>query len=219
VRRRIEQAFSDLAEVRVLVYEPQKKVPLPASIRRESVPKMTPGRAVLVELMYRYIQGLLDPSISLLELHKLMYFAQEAGEPLRLRFVKGPYGPYAENLRHVLHAIEGYYISGHGAGGDEPRKVLELVPGALEDARRVLEAHEETQERLRRVVELIEGFESPHGLELLATVHWIATKERPESEEELSQRFYAWDERKRRFTRNQILLAVRVLQEKGWVES
>jgi O-acetyl-ADP-ribose deacetylase (regulator of RNase III) len=219
VRRRIEQAFSDLPEVRVLVYEPQKKVPLPASIRRGPVPKMTPGRAVLVELMYRYIQGLLDPSISLLELHKLMYFAQEAGEPLRLRFVKGPYGPYAENLRHVLHAIEGYYISGHGAGGDEPRKVLELVPGALEDARRVLEAHEETQERLRRVVELIEGFESPHGLELLATVHWIATKERPESEEELSQRFYAWDERKRRFTRNQILLAVRVLQEKGWVES
>jgi O-acetyl-ADP-ribose deacetylase (regulator of RNase III) len=219
VRRRIEQAFSDLAEVRVLVYEPQKKVPLLASIRRGSVPKMTPGRAVLVELMYRYIQGLLDPSISLLELHKLLYFAQEAGEPLKLRFVKGPYGPYAENLRHVLHAIEGYYISGYGAGGDEPRKVLELVPGALEDARRVLEAHEEIQERLRRVVELIEGFESPHGLELLATVHWIATKERPANEDDLVAAFYAWDVRKKRFTRNQILLAAQVLRKKGWIES
>ncbi len=31
-----------------------------------------------------------------------MYFLQEAGEPLRLRFTKGLYGPYAENLRHVL---------------------------------------------------------------------------------------------------------------------
>jgi O-acetyl-ADP-ribose deacetylase (regulator of RNase III) len=219
VRRRIEQAFSDLPEVRALLYEPQVGVPLPPSVRRGPVPKMTPGRAALVDLMCRYVQGLLDPSISLLELHKLMYFAQEAGEPLRLRFVKGPYGPYAENLRHVLHAIEGYYISGYGAGGDEPRKVLELVPGALEDARRVLEAHEETQERLRRVVELIEGFESPYGLELLATVHWIATKDKATSDEELIARFYAWHERKGRFTRNQILLAARVLQKKGWIES
>jgi O-acetyl-ADP-ribose deacetylase (regulator of RNase III) len=219
VRRRIEQAFSNLPEVRVLLYEPQEKVPLPTSVRRGPVPRMTPGRAALVELMYRYVQGLLDPFVSLLELHKLMYFAQEAGEPLRLRFTKGPYGPYAENLRHVLHTIEGYYISGYGAGGDEPRKVLDLVPGALEDARRVLEAHEETKERLRRVVELIEGFESPHGLELLATVQWIVTKERPANEDELIEAFYAWDARKKRFTRNQILLAVRVLKAKGWVQS
>jgi hypothetical protein len=106
--------------------------------------------------------------------------------------------------------MEGYYISGYEAGGDEPRKVLELVPGALEGARQVLEEHEGTKERLRRVGELIEGFESSHGLELLATVHWIVTKERPASEEELVERFYAWDERKRRFTRDQILLAVRL---------
>ena len=63
---------------------------------------MTPGRAALVGLMDRYLRGLLDPFISLLEVHKLMYFMQEAGEPLRLRLSKGPYGPYAENLRHVL---------------------------------------------------------------------------------------------------------------------
>lgn len=217
VRRRIEQAFNKLPEVRVVVYEPLEKVPLPASIRRGPIPKMTPERAVLVELIYRYLQGLLDPTISLLELHKLMYFVQEAGEPLKLRFVKGPYGPYAENLRHALLAIEGYYISGYGAGGDDPRKVLELVPGALEEARQVLEKHEETKRRLLRVSELIKGFESPHGLELLATVHWIITKEKQTKEEELVKAFYAWDMRKNRFTRNQIVLAARVLQAKGWV--
>jgi len=63
-----------------------------------------------------------------------MYFTQEAGEPLRLQFAKGPYGPYAENLRHVLHAIEGYFISGYADGGDAPDKQLELVPGAVADA-------------------------------------------------------------------------------------
>jgi len=58
----------------------------------------------------------MDPSVSLLEVHKLMYFAQEAGEKLRLRFVKALYGPYADNLRHVLSSIEGHFISGYADG-------------------------------------------------------------------------------------------------------
>jgi len=41
---------------------------------------MTAGRAALVELMHRYLAGLLDPFVTLLEVHKLMYFLQEAGE-------------------------------------------------------------------------------------------------------------------------------------------
>ena len=63
---------------------------------------MTAGRAALVGLMHRYLDGLLDPFITLLEVHKLMYFMQYAGEPLRLNYTKGPYVPYSENLRHVL---------------------------------------------------------------------------------------------------------------------
>ena len=67
---------------------------------------MTNGRASLISLMHRYLGGLLDPFITLLELHKLMHFMQSAGEPLRLRFMEGAYGPYAENLRHVLNAVD-----------------------------------------------------------------------------------------------------------------
>jgi len=63
-----------------------------------------------------------------------MYFQQESGEPLRLQFQPAPYGPYAENLRHVLHAVEGHLISGYADGGDAPDKQLFLVPGAIEDA-------------------------------------------------------------------------------------
>ena len=44
---------------------------------------------------------------------------QEAGEPLRLRYVKASHGPYAENLRHVLRTLDGCYIEGGGAGGDD----------------------------------------------------------------------------------------------------
>ena len=68
--------------------------------------------------MDRYLRGLLDPFLTLLEVHKLMYFMQDVGEPLNLRFTKGPYGPYADNLRHVLHAVEGHLVSGYTDGGD-----------------------------------------------------------------------------------------------------
>ena len=60
---------------------------------------MTPGRAALVVLMNRYLGGLMDPFVTLIEVQKLMYFMQEAGEPLRLNYVKHHYGPYADNLR------------------------------------------------------------------------------------------------------------------------
>ena len=43
---------------------------------------------------------------------------QAAGEPLKLKFAEGPYGPYAENLRHVLNAMEGHLISGYADGGE-----------------------------------------------------------------------------------------------------
>ena len=46
---------------------------------------MTPGRAVLVALMDRYIRVLLDPFITRLEVHKLMYFMQVAGQPRQVR--------------------------------------------------------------------------------------------------------------------------------------
>jgi hypothetical protein len=186
-------------------------------MRRGEVPKMTPGRAALVGLMDRYLAGLLDPFLSLLEVHKLMYFMQEAGEPLRLRFAKGPYGPYAENLRHVLNAIEGYYVSGYGAGGDAPDKTLELVPGAVRDAQSALRARPESLRRFERVAELVKGFESPFGLELLATVHWILAHEHPASDDDLITQTYDWAERKRQFSPHQIRLASRVLRQKAWV--
>jgi O-acetyl-ADP-ribose deacetylase (regulator of RNase III) len=219
VRTRIEQAMRDLPEVGVVVFEPVGKTALPRSMRGGKIPKMTLGRAALVGLMARYLTGLLDPFVSLLEVHKLMYFMQEAGQPLQLRFVKGPFGPYAENLRHVLNEIEGYYTSGYGSGGDSPEKVIELVPGAVDEARRTLAEQQDSLRRFERVAELVKGFESPFGLELLATTHWIVKRDHPAPEHELIEQFYSWAERKRQFTPQQIRLALKVLQDKGWVST
>ena len=181
---------------------------------------MTLGRAVLIALMERYIGVLLDPFITLLEIHKLMYFMQEAGEPLRLKFVKGVYGPYAENLRHVLNAMEGHLVSGYVDGGDRPGKPIELVPGATEDAHRLLNTTKDTRDRLKRVFDLVEGFESSFGLELLATVHWVAKEGKVGDRDGIPELVYAWGSRKRQFfSRRQIGIAVEVLSKKGWLSS
>jgi O-acetyl-ADP-ribose deacetylase (regulator of RNase III) len=217
VRPCIERALRDLPGMRVIVFEPQGPAWTGTGVRKGKAPAMSPGRAAVVGLMDRYLRGLLDPFVSLLEVHKLMYFMQEAGEPLRLRFAKGPYGPYAENLRHVLNSIEGYYVSGYGSGGDTPGKALELVPGAVRDAQVALRERPKSRERFERVAELVKGFESPFGLELLATVHWILAREHAASDEELVPRTHAWAERKRHFSPNQIRLAAKVLREKAWV--
>jgi len=219
VRPRIERAFASLPDVRVLLYEPSGAPAADQMTRSTDPPKMTPGRAVLVGLMERYLAGLLDPFVSLIEVHKLMYFMQEAGEPLRLRYQKAPFGPYAENLRQVLAVIEGHLVSGYADGGDAPEKQLELVPGAAADASAFLAEHPDTRARFDRVAELVEGFETPFGMELLATVHWVATREGAADPAAAIQAVYMWNERKRVFSERQIRLAWDVLASKRWLPS
>lgn len=217
VRPRIVAALGELDDVRVSIYEPAGAPAVQDMMSSRDVPKMTPGRAALVNLIHHYLGGMLDPFLTLLELHKLMYFLQEAGEPLKLRYVKAPYGPFAENLSHVLKAIEGHLVSGYADGGDAPDKQLKLVPRAMDDARAFLEGEAVTREHLNRVTRLVEGYESPFGLELLATVHWVVKHESPCSLGELMQATYAWNERKRQFTNRQIELAASVLETQGWI--
>lgn len=218
VRQHIEALLEPLPDVRVVVYEPEGAPATEKMAHNREVPIMTAGRAALVELISRYLGGLLDPFVTLLEVHKLMYFMQEAGEPLQLRYKKGLYGPYAENLGHVLNAIEGYLVSGYADGGDAPDKQLKLVPGAIEDAMIFLNQHTETRVRFNKVAELVEGFESPFGLELLSTVHWVMKNESVNSMDEVINHSYAWNDRKRQFTHRQIALAVDVMSRKGWTE-
>ena len=215
VRTRIIKAFAELPEVRIVLFVPGGSPS--EQFRSATVPTMTPGRAVLVGLMNRYLAGLAEPWVTLLEVHKLMYFAQESGEPLRLKYVKATYGPYAENLRHVLSQIEGHLTVGYADGGDDPDKHLEIVSGVVPDALAFLKNHPETVARFERVADLVEGFETPFGMELLASVHWVAAKEGPRSPDAVVAAVHGWNERKLQFTPPQIQMALGMLKEKGWL--
>jgi O-acetyl-ADP-ribose deacetylase (regulator of RNase III) len=222
VRPRIEAALAGIPEVEALVYAPGGAPAAAEMPIRTERPRMTMGQAAMIALMDRYLKGLLDPFISLLEIHKLMYFLQEAGQPLRLRFEARRFGPYATNLRQVLIRMEKHYTQGYGDGKDSPTQPIEVLPGAEKEAERFLAGDETIRARMNRVAELIEGFEDPYGLELLSSVHWVM-RENPgagANPETAVAAVHKWNARKRRTLKKEhILAAWQRLRAQNWSES
>jgi O-acetyl-ADP-ribose deacetylase (regulator of RNase III) len=217
VRPRIERAFAEVPTVTVQLFHPEgapKADEMKIATKR---PAMTSGRAVILELLSRYT--LPGYRLSLLEIQKLAYFLQEAGEALKLNFQKQRYGPYAENLHFVLQRMEGHFVRGYG---DRSRDVsLELFPDAVHEAEQFLSEESNSLERLARVAKLIEGYETPYGLELLSTVHWVAAHERPEARTDPQAAISAvvsWNEHKRKtFTPGRITAAWNRLRAEAWL--
>lgn len=217
----IRAKLAALPEVDVRLFAPAGAPPAAQMPARGAPPRMTPSRAALIETVARYSPYSIG-GVTLIEVQKLMYFLQLAGEPLRLQFVRGHYGPYADNLRHTLADVEGHYFSGFGDGS---RKVNEAEPlivlsGARETAASELASHPETEDRIDRVLHLAEGFESPYSMELLATVHWIASQQPDlaDDPQRIAAAVSAWSPRKERmFGPQHVRAAWEVLHLNGWL--
>ena len=180
VKEQIVQALGDL-DVDVLVFEPTQQYQNVA--KRAGVEKLTPARALIAELVRRY--WVLGMECSLLEIQKLAWFLEREIEkcglaPLDLRFTAHKYGPYADRLRHLLAGLDGSYLHCDKRISDaDPLDVI-----WFDDSRKAFvqtylktEAKDYTQ-ALETTAALIDGFESPFGMELLATVDWLLDRER-----------------------------------------
>lgn len=217
VRPMIERAFAEVPQVKVLLYGPKgapAAASMPVATKR---PEMTTARALFIKLMDCY--AVLNYRRTLLEIQKLAYFLQEAGEPLRLRYEPAHYGPYAPNLNKVLERLEGHFTRGYG-DSQKPEADIELLPGAAQEADLYLQTCRDSKERLLRVCNLIEGFETPYGMELLATVHWVAHRRQMQATDEESAvtAVQAWSARKKRVLKPQhIRVAWERLQQSGWL--
>lgn len=217
VRPMIEKAFSDVPNMRVFLFEPvgapePKKMPV-----RTHRPGMTIARALFIKLMQQYTE--LAYRLTLLEIQKLAYFLQEAGEPLRLKYEAGIYGPYAHNLNKVLEMLEGHFTRGYG-DSQSPDVEIELLPGAPQSADAFLSDRPDSRNRLEKVARLIEGFETPYGMELLSSAHWVAVHSLSpaKSAEEAIQAVHEWNERKQHMFRpDHIRIAWERLAELNWV--
>jgi O-acetyl-ADP-ribose deacetylase (regulator of RNase III) len=182
VRPEIERALAPLYNVDVLVFEPTAKYQNVA--KRTGVLKLTPARALVAEIVRRY--WVLGIECTYLEVQKLSWFLErtihEMGieDPLDLRFVADKYGPYSDRLRHLLNGLDGSYLhcdkrlSDAGPSDtiwfDEERRPYLDVFLKQSDSRAL-------QAVLDRTAQRIDGFESPLGMELLATVDWLIERE------------------------------------------
>ncbi|MBF0338593.1 MAG: macro domain-containing protein [Nitrospirae bacterium] len=212
----IEAAFEELPDINVVLYEPSgvpKTEDMPMTTKR---PEMKSSRAALICLIEKYI--IPGYRLTLIEIQKLAYFLQVAGEPLNLNFVKGKYGPYAEALNHVLRRMEGHFITGYGDKSCDAS--IRLTASAIEEAREILQCNQDTSERLETVMRLIDGYESPYGIELLSTVHWLG-REYPAVKENFyaaMDGFKSWSEYKEKtFNPEHIKKAWSRLREHRWL--
>jgi O-acetyl-ADP-ribose deacetylase (regulator of RNase III) len=196
VRPRIEAAFEALPDVEVRLFAPSDVEGVRELAPEAQKPNMTPGRAAILKVLSIYRE--LRYPLSQIEIQKLAYFLVRAGQPLgQLTFQKNLYGPYADELRHVLTKMDGAYLSGVG-DGSKPSEIT-VVDSALQEAETFLDAQKdrETAQRVEKIARLIDGFETPYGMELLATVHWVAAEDHSASFDKIVESVHGWNERKR----------------------
>lgn len=177
VRKEMEGALSAIPEVDVTVFVPSENYF--NAPKRAGVEELSPARALIAELIRRY--SVLGLDCSVLEVQKLTWFLDRSlehlglGDPLKLRFNANRYGPYADQLRHLMDALDGSYL--HSEKRLSEAKPTEQV--WFEDSKReevdayLHEAGQHFLPALKEVTELIDGFESPLGLEALSTVDWL----------------------------------------------
>ena len=216
VRPLIVKAVASVPNIAVHLFEPHGAPEVEAMPIATKRPNLTSNMAALLGVMTDY--GIPGYTLTMLEIQKLAYFLQVAGQPLKLAFEKSKYGPYAEALNHVLQRMEGHFIRGYG---DRSREAsVRVLPEASEATEEILADEVGTVERVLRVAELIEGFETPHGMELLASVHWV-TQESAKAKMDWQEAFsliQAWNERKQRiFPAAQIRATFSQLQNQSWI--
>jgi len=216
VRARIVASLEALEDVEVYVWNPGAAPSPRDQPVRAATPSWTPARAVVVALMGQY--RILDSDLTQLEVQKLAYFLQEAGCDLRLTYQRHLYGPYADQLYHLLQRLEGHFI--HGLQDRRPAARLTVEQSAVEAARHELAHDSAVRAAFDRVARLIEGFETPYGMELLATVHWVA-RELPEARtnpDDALKAVHAWSARKRALMEpRHVRIAWERLEGEGWL--
>lgn len=197
VRPLIEETLGGLPGVEVLVFEPVERYA--AAPKERGVEELTPARALIAEMIRRY--SVLGMGCTVLEAQKLAWFLHRAfkvtgtSDPMRLRFGANVYGPYADQLRHLLDAMDGSFLHSEHRLSEAGR--LESISFSNERRERV-KAYLETEARdflpaLEATTRYIDGFESPLGMELLATVDWLVAHEGCEATEEaISQALETW---------------------------
>lgn len=202
VMLRYLEPLSDSWEI--IIYEPGYKDQ--KMVERKEIP-LTPARAILLHLLDRY--RILGYDINLLVAHKMTYLLQRFGEPMKLTFERGPYGPYAHNLTFLLKKLNGAYLF-YKEDENKPTTTVKLDPNKQVEVERFIneQADDAQRERMDQVLALIEGLETPFGLELLGTVDFVMHQTGKRDPIAIQEEIHNWTDRKKELMKPQYIKLV-----------
>ena len=217
VRKEIETALAGLPDIHVIVYEPSADYQ--NDPKQKGVEKLTPARALVADLVRRY--AVLGLDCTILEVQKLAYFLQRKikdqgiNDPLKLRFKANRFGPYSDQLRHLLDNLDGSYLHCEKRLSDAGAfDLIEFEDAQQEKVKAYLNSGSASVylPALEQTAALIDGFQSPLGMELLATVDWMLTQDgREPNVESLRTGLKSWPGESAAAERKQKLLNDRLL--------
>jgi len=182
VKPLIEAALGDLEDVKIIAYEPTSKYQNVA--KRNGVKTITPARALMFELIRRY--WVLDVECTILEVQKLGWFAERSIQHLGLeneldfQFAADKFGPFSTRLNHLLDSMDGSFLKCDKRLPDaSPYDAIWYNPEFSEAVSLFLKT--KAKDHLRVIEEterVIDGFQTPFGMELLSTVDWLVSQEK-----------------------------------------
>lgn len=228
VRSLIVRKLSSVDSVKFFVFEPSEKASAatPGKAKARTTKnaekngsvkmEMTFERAVLVKA-FGDLSDYFGGNLTRIVMQKIVYFLQAMGVDYKVTFAKNEFGPYSEELRKAFVAMETLNII-HGFSSDSRNTTV--LPDAYKLADEFLQGDERVRatEIINRSSLLIEGYESPYGMELLASVHFLADQEKISDVGEIQDALSGWSAQKgEKFSPELVDIAYNRLREDNMV--
>lgn len=210
VKPLIQEKLGHLESIDIQVFEPR----IVGDEPEHNTPRagMTFERAILLKSLGD-LEVHFDGQFDRISMQKIAYFLQALGTNFRLDFSRNLFGPYSEALKRAYISLERHeYISGFTSKD----RTTHVTPSGYAMADEFLNSNmsKRAKEIIGKLDKLIQGYESPYGLELLSSVHLLACGESIRPVERVIEAFSEWNDRKRnKFTPNVIRAAYDRLEE------
>lgn len=209
VKPLIEVKLSGLSDVKIIVFPPKETVDRPEHVNAKL--EMTYERAILLKSL-NDLERYFDGSFDRISLQKITYFLQTLGVNFNLSFSRNLHGPYSATLKKAFTAFEEHGMIAGFLTGDRQTHVTNSGCAIADDF--LNQSGKQSDDVTNRLSKLIQGYESPYGLELLASVHWLAHHESHYPVEKIIAAMGAWNESKRNaFSEDSIRVAYQRLKE------
>lgn len=182
--------------------------------------RLEPWLVAIAEIVRRLESQRYHWPVGRVMLQKIVYFADVAGLPTDLQFVRGSFGPFAPDLKGAVGRMQnnGLIVERHQG------RMFEILSGpALDDARSSYrEQLQAWNDVIDRTVDLAARFDNK-GAEVAATVHYTADSlhddlGRTPTVSEVIQAVEQWKRRREpQIVREDIFRAIVSLGTRGWL--